>query len=280
MIRTNLLRGNNARAYMNYLKKIGIPFEMFISNYQVLFKTETFEKKFVHSMQGNRVFACYAKIKKDVKNKPTPNIDRERLSYFVHDFKTDCFIGDVINIDLKSAYATVLYRDGYISRDTFDYISAGSKQERLVSVGMLASRKQHFKFDAGNIIFNDEIISEFSNYFFYAVKRTSEIMGDLKTICGNNYLFTWVDGIYLLPNANTVQQCEDYLQENNFLYTTELLRDFDVKITNKQVCVNFLKYSNSKKQWVPKPFNLPTINSEFKRLIVEAILSKHKTKKK
>jgi len=278
MQRTNLLRGSNARAYMNYLKKIGVPFEMFISNYQVHFKTELFDKKFVHSMQGNRVFACYAKIKKDVKTKPIPDINREQLSYFVHDFKADRYVGDVINIDLKSAYATILYRDGYITRDTFDYISKGTKQDRLVSVGMLASRKQHFKFDGGKIVFNDEIISEFSNFFFYAVKRTSEIMADLKTICGSRYLFTWVDGIYMLPDPDTVKQCEDYVEQCGFKYTTEQLREFEVKIEQKQVRVHFLKLS--KGEWKPKPFTLPLVNSEFKRLMIEAILSKHKTKSK
>lgn len=280
MKRTNLLRGNNARAYMNYLKSIGIPFEMIASNYTVLFKAEGLEKKFVSSMQGNRTFACFAKLKSELKSKPVPEIDKDALSYFVHDFKHDMYVGDVINIDLKSAYATVLFRDNLISENCYRYICKGTKQERLVSVGMLASKKQHFKFDGGYITgMPEEIISEYSNFFFYAVKRTGEIMSELKAICGNDYLFTWVDGIYVLPNDKTIQDCHRYLESIDFNYSTEPLRDFEVKITPKHVSINFLKLS--KGEWTPKPFNLPLPNSEFKRLIIDAILSRRqKTKQK
>lgn len=277
MKRTNLLRGSNARAYLKYLKTIGIPFEMICSNYTVLFKAEGLEKKFVHSMQNNRAFACFAKLKKDLKSKPVPEINKNELSYFVHDFRCDCFVGNVTNIDLKSAYATVLHRDGYISTDTFNYICAGTKQERLVSVGMLASKKQHFKFDGGYITGSpDEIISEFSNFFYYAVRRTSEIMADLKALCGNDYLFTWVDGIYFRPNPEVTKACQEYIKSIGFESTTETLREFNVRITPKQVTVDFLKFT--KGAWKPKPFNLPLPNSEFKRLIVDAILSKRKKK--
>jgi hypothetical protein len=280
MRRTNLLRKNNARAYLNYLKAIGVPFEMICSNYTVLFQADGIEKKFVSSLQSNRTFACFAKLKSNLKDKPIPDIDTEKLKYFSHDFQRDDFIGDVLNIDLKSAYATILYRDGYITRDTFEYISAGTKQERLVSVGMLASKKQHFKFDGGRIVGTpDEIISPFSNFFFYAVKRTSEIMDELRILCGNNYLFTWVDGIYFMPDFKARTACEDYLKSLQFAHTTEWLKDFKVKIGAKKISIDFYKM-NKDGEWLRKPFDLPHANSAFKRLIVEAVLSKHKQPKK
>lgn len=266
--RTDLLRGGNARAYMKYLKNTGIPFEMFVSNYTAKFKTELFERKFVHNMQSNRAFACFAKLKSDLKDKPIPDIDQDKLSYFVHNFKQDIQHANVTNIDLKSAYATVLYNDGYISKATMDYISKGTKQDRLVSVGMLASKKQYFKFDTGKIIQNDEIISPTSNFFFYAVRRTSEIMDDLKVICGNRYLFTWVDGIYFIPDMEVEQACKAYIEAIGFKSSCDDLTDFRVRITKKHVAVNFNKDGK------PKPFNLPIPGSEFKRLMVEAILSK------
>jgi hypothetical protein len=99
-------------------------------------------------------------------------------------------------------------------------------------------------------------------------------MADLKAICGNDYLFTWVDGIYFRPNMQVKQECERYIESIGHKYSTEWLRNFQVKVTKKQVTVDFLKLS--KGEWKPKPFNLPLVSSEFKRLIVEAILSKHK----
>lgn len=266
--RTDLLRKNNARAYMNYLKKTGLPFEMYVSNYTAKFKTSLFERKFVHNMQSNRAFACFAKLKSDLKNKPVPDIDQDKLSYFVHNFKQSEYYGSVTNIDLKSAYATVLYRDGYISSGTFEYISKGTKQDRLVSVGMLASKKQMFRFNNGRIVHNEEIVSPTSNFFFYAVDRTSEIMDELRIICGNRYLFTWVDGIYFIPDKETEKECKEYIESIGFKSSCDALEDFEVKVNKKQVTVKFTKDGK------PKPFNLPLQNSEFKRLIVEAILSK------
>lgn len=281
MKRTNLLRKNNARAYLNYLKAIGVPFEMICSNYTVFFKADGIEKKFVSSLQSNRTFACFAKLKSQLKDKPVPEIDKEKLRYFIHDFRRDEYIENVVNIDLKSAYATILYMDGYINRETFDYISKGTKQERLVSVGMLASKKQHFNFDAGKITGPpDEIISPFSNFFYYAVKRTAEIMDVLKTICGNDYLFTWVDGIYFRPNEKVQKECEDYIKSLKYDYSTDVLRDFNIKILSKKIAVKFYKFDKKDQVWKLKPFDLPLLNSEFKRLIVEAILSKHKQPKK
>ncbi len=262
---------------MNYLKAIGVPFEMISSNYTVLFKSDFLEKKFVHSMQSNRAFACFAKLKSDLKKKPVPEIDMNEISYFVHDFRKDEYIGDVINIDLKSAYATVLYRDGFISAKTFEYICAGTKQERLTSVGMLASKKQHFTFDGGNITGVKEIISPYSNFFFYCVKRTAEIMSELKAIAGNSYLFCWVDGIYIRPDIRAMEQIEQYIESIQHRSSTDWLREFTVKVNPKFVNVDFSKIY--KGEWVNKPFNLPHANNEFKRLMVDAILSrKHKSK--
>lgn len=269
------MRGNNARAYLKYLKAIGIPFEMICSNYTTVFKAEGIEKKFVASMQANRTFACFAKLQKDLKKKPVPVVEMDKLSYFIHDFKQDEYIGDVLNIDLKSAYATVLLKDGLITNETYEYICKGTKQERLTSVGMLASKKQHFKFDAGCITgVPEEIVSPYSPFFFYCVKRVGEIMDELKAICGNSYLFTWVDGIYLRPDVNAAEQCESYINSIGHNYTVEYLKEFQVKIGAKNVNVNFLKYSKKREQWEPKPFNLPIADSAFKRLIVEAILSR------
>lgn len=281
MNKTALLRGNNARAYLKYLKAIGIPFEMVASNYTIQYKADGLDRKFVHSMQTNRAFACFAKLKKDLKDKPTPYIDMDRLSYFVHDFKHDTYVGDVINIDLKSAYATILYMDGYITRDTFKYLCNGNKQERLVSIGMLASKKQHFSFRMGEIVSHDEVVSPFSNFFFYAVRRTSEIMGELSSICGNNYLFTWVDGLYCRPDKYMVMECDAYLRSLGFKSSIDSLRNFNVRVTKKKVTVDFEKYDKARKEWERKPFNLPLVNSEFKRLVIDAILSnKSKIKSK
>jgi hypothetical protein len=226
-------------------------------------------------MQSKRTFAAFSKLKSNVTKKPMPDISREQLHYFLHNFKEDLFVGDVINIDLKSAYATILYKDGLISKDCFEYVCGCTKQERLACVGMLASRKKHFDFDHTGCVREggfEEVVSPTSNFFFHAVKRTFDIMTTLKALSGEDYLFTWVDGIYLWPNEQTVARCAEYLDSIGFNYTIDHLRDFEVVVNEKRAKINFLK-QDKKGNWTPKPFTLPSINTEFKKTVVEAILT-------
>jgi len=51
----------------------------------------------------------------------------------------------IFNIDIKSAYATILKNDGLITQKTFDFINRLPKQERLTAVGMLAGKKNIFE---------------------------------------------------------------------------------------------------------------------------------------
>jgi len=242
------------------------------SNYTTQVEHGDIKEKFVQTMQSNRTFACFAKLKSQIKDKPVPDIDKNSLIYFHHDFKSDIYIDTVYNIDLKSAYATILYNDKFIDKKTFEYIMSSTKQERLASVGMLASRKKVFQFKSGSPISEEEIVSEKSGFFFHAVKRTYDIMSDLKKVCGNDYLYTWVDGIYFLPNDEVKDWCVRHLEKYNFRCSFDVLTEFEVKVREDNTLVTF------KKDGKRKVFNLPSPMSEFKRIMIDAVLSSNRKK--
>lgn len=270
-MQTSLMRKGNARAFMQYLIDSKVPFDMTCSNYTITVEAGEIARKFVAVMQTNRTFAAFSKIKSNVKAIEPPIIKREDIVYFVHDFKKNAFYSNVINIDLKSCYATVLFNDGMITEDTFNYLSKCNKQERLASVGMLASKKKKFKFNSGEIYDFDETVSPTSPFFFYAVKRTYEIMSELRAIIGQSYLFTWVDGIYF-SDPSKAKACEDYLTSIGFRYTTEELKDFDLKVLEHKIMLVFQKYNDKKGCFSPKAFNLPSLTTEFKSLTLNAIM--------
>lgn len=217
-------------------------------------------------MQSNQTFAAYAKVKKDVKEKIPPDINKEELVYFDHDFRESCSIDRVYNIDLKSAYATILYKDGVISLDTFEYLSRLPKHDRLAAVGMLASKKKSFTFNkSGSITTYEETISKLENFFYYAVQRTFEIMCDLRVVLGENYLFTWVDGIYFRPSLERLIKCEDYLRRIGFKYSEEVLTDWQVRVVKGAVKLFFVKEGKI------KSFSLPARESEFVSIMAEAM---------
>lgn len=270
-MQTSLMRKGNARAFMQYLIDSKVPFDMTCSNYTITVEAGEIARKFVAVMQTNRTFAAFSKIKSNVKNIEPPLINRDEIIYFVHDFKKDAFYSSVCNIDLKSCYATVLFNDGMITEDTFKYLARCNKQERLASVGMLASKKKKFKFNSGEIYDFDETVSPTSPFFFYAVKRTYEIMSELRAIIGNSYLFTWVDGIYF-SDPSKCKECEDYLTSIGFKFTTEQLRDFDLKVLEHKIVLVFDKFDEKKGEFKPKVFNLPSLTTEFQNLTVNAIM--------
>src|SRR6478672_849601 len=139
-----LMRGGNAEDLLEYLTIGRFEFELVSSNYTTKIKSEIINRTFVATMQTKRTFAAFAKLKADLQNFPVPNIRPESVRYFEHDFKKDVFHNQVINIDLKSAYARIFFNDKMISSKTFKYFQTCKKQERLASVGMLASRKKIF----------------------------------------------------------------------------------------------------------------------------------------
>lgn len=217
-------------------------------------------------MQSNQCFAAYAKVKRDVKTKPIPVIDQSKLVYFEHDFRYSCEIDTVYNIDLKSAYATILFNDGLISMDSYKYLSRLPKHDRLAAVGMLASKKKTFGFDSkGTVKSFESSVSNLENFFYYAVQRTFEIMQTLKSILRQSYLFTWVDGIYFTPDMDGLIQAEDYLRSIGFRYSEDVLTDWNVRVVGGAVKLNFVKEGKI------KSFSLPARQSEFASIMSDAM---------
>lgn len=254
---TSLLDRGDARALVRFLMQTNTAFDLIRSNYAMEIKSELIREKFVTSMQGKSTFAAFAKIKSNVKDKKIPNVNRDDLVYYQHNFRSNSFTQVVSNIDLNCAYATCLFNEGFITKETMQYLLRLPKQARLVSVGMLASRKKTFTYRQGVITDYDENVSEYAPFFYLAVKRTFEIMSDLKRIIGDRYLFTWVDGIYYLPDNDKTKECESYLRNINFGFKTEELHQFKVDALSSKIMLTFKKYSEKKGEWETKLFNLP-----------------------
>lgn len=265
-----LNRMNNARKHIQFMIDSKQNFLLTSSNYTTSIETELEKIKYVANMQSMRAFACFSKIKKDVSDKKIPDTKKDDLIYFHHDFKSNLYIEKVCNIDLKAAYATILHNDGYITKDTYKYLLSSTKNDRLSSVGMLASRKEHFDFVEGSPTTHNEEIAETAPFFYYAVERTYDVMSNLKAIVGKSYLYQWVDGIYFLPDKNLKKKCINYLKTQNYKYSIDMLDSFEVSIKRDHVLVTF------KKEGKRKLFNLPTPQTEFKRIIIDSILLMNK----
>ena len=269
----SLKNPKSAKAHIEFLKKAGFPFTLKVSNYTIEIVSDLYNIQFLHSMRSNRCFAAYAKIKSNVMNFPLPQVDHSRLEYFNHDFDKDFFVPHAINIDLRSAYATVMYNDGYISEDTFKYIQSIPKMDRLAAIGMLASKKYCFEYgEGGKLLQYYKTQSELETFFFHCAQRVGDVMKDLKKIAGNDYLFSWVDGIYLKANDEYLYELSDYLANKYFNWTIDIIYNFRVTINQKaKIGLSFYKEDKTKdghEVCKQKLFNIPPASSMLANDIV------------
>lgn len=261
-------------AYIDLHKEMKLPFKMTISNYTTRIQSNLCDIHFMKTEQSNRVFAAFSKIKSQVKDVQIEKIDTDHLQYYSHSFKDENFYSDVIyNIDLKAAYATVLLNDKLIDKPTYKYICSLPKMQRLTAVGMLAGKKTIYQIDeTGEPITQETIISETSDYFFYCVKRTSEIINEASQYLGNAFLFSWVDGLYFLQNEqagmNAGKIIQEFLTEKGFKSTFDVLTEFEV------ICNKTYFYCKYKKDGKLKTMNVPRYENETIKKITNYLLKK------
>ena len=237
----------SAKAHIDFLQHAGIPYTLKVSNYTLEIVSDIINIQFLHSMRSNRCFAAYAKVKSNVTKHEVPKVKKHELEYFMHDFREDYYADHAINIDIKSAYPTVLLNDGYITQETFDYLSKIPKLDRLAAIGMLASKKYVFNYGGNGELLNfEKITSPLENFFFHCVKRVGDIMNDLKKLSNADYLFTWVDGIYLKTNDEYLYDIAPHLEANKFKYSVDIIHNFRVKVLQGKLKIDFWKEDKTK----------------------------------
>ena len=164
-------------------------------------------------------------------------------------------------VDIKSAYATILFNDGFISERTYKFICSLPKKARLAAVGMLASRKDVFYFQGEQLTGHDKIINPLENYFWYCVKRTGEIMDEIKL--NTTPLFYWVDGMYFLHQSDG-EKCKEILNKNNYLFSEKKIFSFICEVQNNdERILNDIPFYQSSE--VTEYTELTKKNSEFKK---------------
>ena len=270
-----IMSAESVNAYIDFHKKIKLPFKIILSTYTTRIISDYCDIYFMRNEQSNRVFSAYAKVKKDVTRFKVNKIRVDSLQYYSHNFSYDNFYADrIYNIDIKSAYASILYNDGYITRTTFNYLKTLPKIDRLASVGMLASKKNIFLMDAtGKPISETTVVSENSDYFFHCVKRCSEIINQASKHLGQAFLFSWVDGIYYLQEEQASIKAskifkEYFYDEHKLITSFEILDNFEV--TGERDYYNCKYIKEQKKKYI----NIPRYNNIVVNKITEHLLTK------
>lgn len=247
-----------------------------ISNYTQTLKYNTNgqDKIFTYmlGMRSTKTFAAYNKIKKDLKalkgekrdllNKIMSENNMQGNKYYSVKYALiPQHIKSAVCIDINSAYATILFNTGLITRQTYDFICKIDKPSRLASVGMLASRKSIFYYEGGEIDEVEEVESEYRNLFGFLVNETFRIMEAAKSFNRSNWIFTWVDGIYFKNSLsfNPESLVSKIRQHYNLNCKIEQIRDFKIERKKENILMDFEK-QNRAGNWKKKVYNFPDPN--------------------
>ena len=268
-----LFTPDNWRHYANYIKSLKTPYEVQSSNYCTRFICGNINLNFMTTQQPNCVFAAYNMIKKNIKDKKIvpPKVYLDDIAYFNFSIPEEIMnktYPEIWNVDIKSAYSSILTKEGIIEPDTVKMLGRIPKTSRLVSIGMLASKKNYRHYDENNkLIHFETITAETSPFFFLCVKKTGEYIAMCEQEIRNDFIFSWVDGIYFFSESSC-KKIEKILLELGLKYKTRKYFDFFVKKS----------YSGSKtitfsetKAGLKKTFLLPEINNVQNAEIVKIL---------
>ncbi len=265
---------NSINKIISYLRKFNIPFRTTLTNYTTTIEYNGKQIKYITEDMSIRAFAGANKIKKDINEftaNEYPSIKKSELVYFDL-MKHKIYQGETVYcVDIKSAYATILLNDGFISKETYNYLSTLKKKERLAAVGMLAARKDNFYFNGRELTGHQKDISKYENYFWWAVLRTSEIM---RKISFDSSVFFWVDGIYFL-NICDAYKAMKVLKSENFNYSFKTCYDFYYDNSEIGDLYKCFFYEKEKTPENFKIFNLRKPD-KTKEVLISFFLNKHK----
>jgi len=255
------------------LNRLKIPFKLTLTNYTARISSEIETRKFLSKLSSNQFFAAAAKIKSDVSKFVPPDIDKKEIKFY-HANTSLPFQAyeNVMNVDINSAYAQAMVNEGYISEETFSYLSRLPKMDRLGAIGMLASKKEHFYFEGGELINNETEVSPLENFFWFCCQKIQRVMFEIQQATQQEFIFSWVDGCYFLdPSSINFKKVQEALTEMGYFSKVEKLSNFEIIEVN-----NTIKYSyypeNPKPGKPPKFIQIPKPETGLKAQIANSIL--------
>jgi hypothetical protein len=112
-------------------------------------------------------------------------------------YESGVVLEDLLEIDINGAYWETAYILGVISKAIYERGKEVDKKVRLASLGSLAKKKDVWIYD-GKKMKRDVIRSyQTENIWFAICKRVSDVMQEAVKLIGSEFVFYWVDGIYI-----------------------------------------------------------------------------------
>jgi hypothetical protein len=233
-------------------KEAGLDFQVKHSNYNTQIIGQESVIKFIQTEHSIKVFIAYNKIVADLKKSDkTVEILQGEWSTENFDSKNGlkpCSYKTVLNLDITSAYPYCLFINKLIGLDTFNYLMALPKNERLPAIGMIAKKSVWIDYQKGKATTWDVKTGEYANIFFFVIQQITDLMAWAADIAGDDFLFYWVDGIFLKPTISKkkLQEITGIFAEQGYYYKYENVKNFSVVRENDKLYINMIKNGDEK----------------------------------
>ena len=126
---------------------------------------------------------------------------------------------NVYEVDIDEAYWKTAHLLKIIDDDVYKRGQKGniSKQARLTALGTLAKKVYLYKFKGDKL---DKVNTEsdplLQNLWFTICKRVSDVMNQCIKKIGKDFIFYWVDGIYMKGGIQSVSKAEEIFTNQGY----------------------------------------------------------------
>jgi hypothetical protein len=127
-------------------------------------------------------------------------------------------LNDVLEIDLDEAYWKTANLFGVISDDIYKLGAKGTicKQARMTALGTLAKKTGVIKYDGEGFVKETESDPLLENLWFTICKRIGDLMFRASNIAGKEFVFYWVDGIYIINTTENKRKISKMFKDAGY----------------------------------------------------------------
>ncbi len=200
-----------------------------------------------------------------------------KIKYFYYSkkLKAGDYFENIIEIDLKNAYWDTAFKMGLFDERIYQKGLTVTKKSRLAAVGSFAKVVKVFEFDGKIETVKPPIKEDEIEFLWHTISyRVGRLMAKAMRLIGNDFLFFWVDAIFIKPgkekqiiklfkeagfNCSTIK-CE-WMQVNDkkIIVKSTAKAKWVYKIKEEKVIIDgkpFMKRYRTKKWVDERPFNL------------------------
>lgn len=232
------LNFDSGKKIIENLNKRGLSFEVSETSYTMRIKTNFATYVYSDGFFLNSDFQLMRRFKKEILENASErdfDLPENGLKYCIYNYnelQNDSDLFDVVEIDINAAYLFAFKNLGLISKKLFSDLLKTEKIKRLKILGSISSQKIVCTYENGKmvseIMVSDNLLRAVWFFVSYEIDRHFIY---LSKVLKNDFLFYYVDGIYMRAKKEKIDFVKNYIEKNN--YTCKIKNIDFIRVTKR-----------------------------------------------